>query len=131
MKYEIPQMLKQGRGAIVNNASAAGVVGFMNAAIYTASKHGVVGLTKSAALDCAQQGIRVNTVSPGAIETSMLEEAFRNNSQLRREQLVAMHPIGNTGQPTDIAQAVVWLCSDAAAFVTGHNLVVDGGFTVP
>jgi NAD(P)-dependent dehydrogenase (short-subunit alcohol dehydrogenase family) len=127
MKYEIPQMLKQGGGAIVNNVSIAGVISYGGKAIYTASKHGLIGLTKSAAFDCAPQGIRINAVSPGAIETSMLEETFRNNPQFTREQLVAMYPIGRIGQPIDVAEAVVWLCSDAAAFVTGHNLVVDGG----
>jgi len=107
MKYEIPQMLKQKGGAIVNNVSIAGVISYGGKAIYTASKHGLIGLTKSAAFDCAPQGIRINAVSPGAIETSMLEETFRNNPQFTREQLVAMYPIGRIGQPIDVAEAVV------------------------
>lgn len=126
MKYEIPQMLEQGGGAIVNTASAAGLVGLRNAGAYVASKHGVVGLTKTAALEYAQLGIRVNCVCPGYIETSMTAEILSDTE--RRTQILAAEPIGRVGTPVEIAEAVVWLCSDAASFVTGHAMTVDGGY---
>jgi len=126
MKHELPQMLKQGSGAIVNTASVAGLVGFQGIAPYVAAKHGVVGLTKTAALEYAKAGIRVNAVCPGVIDTPMVQRAFSHNPQLA-ESVAAVEPIGRLGQPQEIAEAVVWLCSDAASFVTGHPMAVDGG----
>src|SRR5438445_1194135 len=127
MKYEIPQMLKNGGGAIVNNSSVYGVIGHPQLPIYVASKHAVLGLTRAAALEYAKSGIRINSVAPGAIETEMMEQSIGNDKQLR-EALVALHPIGRAGKPEEIANAVVWLLSDKASFVTGHTLLVDGGW---
>jgi NAD(P)-dependent dehydrogenase (short-subunit alcohol dehydrogenase family) len=127
MKYEIPQMLHQRGGTIVNTASAAGLVGTRGTSAYVASKHGVVGLTKTAALEYAQQGIRVNCVCPGAIQTPMTERAWSDPE--RRARVIASEPVGRIGKPEEIAEAVVWLCSDAASFVTGHTMTVDGGYT--
>ncbi len=127
MKYEIPQMLKQGGGAIVNTASGAGLIGVPTMPAYVASKHGVVGLTKTAALEYAKSGIRVNAVCPGIIQTPMVERLVTEQPQLG-EALVAAEPIGRTGQPEEIAEAVVWMCSEAASFVTGHAMSVDGGY---
>ncbi len=129
MKYEIPLLLKQGGGAIVNTSSGAGVIGIKGGAAYTAAKHGVIGLTKAAALDYASQNIRVNAVAPGYIGTPMMDR-FTGGTAEGREQVIAEEPVGRMGQPEEIANAVVWLCSDAAAFVVGHALVVDGGQTV-
>lgn len=129
MKYEIEQMLKQKSGAIVNNSSVAGLVGFQGSPAYVASKHGVVGLTKTAALEYSKEGIRVNAVCPGVIKTAMVDRVIAGNPETEK-QLMAMEPIGRLGTPEEIAEAVLWLCSDAASFVTGHCLVVDGGFTV-
>jgi NAD(P)-dependent dehydrogenase (short-subunit alcohol dehydrogenase family) len=126
MKYEIVQMLPQGGGSIVNTASAAGLVGFSYASAYVASKHGVVGLTKTAALEYAQQGIRVNCICPGVIETPMTARGLRHPEL--RARLLASEPIGRVGTPEEVAEAVVWLCSDAASFVTGHAMTVDGGY---
>ena len=126
MKYEIPQMLQQGVGAIVNTASVAGLVGLPYASAYVASKHGVVGLTKTAALEYAKQGIRVNCVCPGYIETPMTEQG-RNDPE-RMAHMLASEPIGRLGKPAEIAETVAWLCSDAASFVTGHTMTVDGGY---
>lgn len=128
MKYEIPQMLSNGGGAIVNVSSGAGLVGVPGVPIYVASKHAVIGLTKSVALEYAKLGIRISAVAPGVIETDMLERFSKDNQQVR-QYLMAMHPIGRSGKPEEIANAVVWLCSDGASFVTGHTLVIDGGFT--
>jgi len=125
MKYEIPQMLSQGSGAIVNTASVAGLIGARGLAAYVASKHGVVGLTKTAALEYAQQGIRVNCVCPGVIETPMTARGLSDPE--RRAQIMANEPMGRVGTPEEVAEAVVWLCSDAASFVTGHTMTVDGG----
>lgn len=127
MKYQIPQMLKQGGGAIVNNSSIAGLIGFTNISIYAASKHGVIGLTKSLALEHAKENIRINAVCPGGIETDMLTHGFGEEGKI---QLKASHPIGRLGKSEEIASAVVWLCSDGASFVTGQALAIDGGFTV-
>jgi NAD(P)-dependent dehydrogenase (short-subunit alcohol dehydrogenase family) len=126
MKYEIPQMLKQGGGAIVNTASVAGLVGFPNMAAYVASKHGVAGLSKTAALEYAKSGVRVNAVCPGVIRTPMVERVIGNDPEVEKD-MTAMEPIGRLGTPEEIAEAVVWLCSDAASFVTGHTMTVDGG----
>jgi NAD(P)-dependent dehydrogenase (short-subunit alcohol dehydrogenase family) len=125
MKYELQQMLKQGGGAIVNTASVAGLVGLRNCA-YVASKHGVVGLTKAAALEYAKQGIRVNCVCPGYIETPMAALLMQDPDRLAL--MVASEPVGQLGYPAEVAAAVVWLCSDAASFVTGHTMAVDGGY---
>lgn len=127
MKYEIPQMLKQGGGAIVNTSSVAGLLGFQNIAPYTASKHGVAGLTKTAALEYATKGIRINAVCPGVIRTPMIDR-FTGGSKEAEAAFTALEPVGRLGLPEEIAEAVVWLCSDAASFVTGHPMVVDGGF---
>lgn len=127
MKYEIALMLKNGGGAIVNCSSVAGLVGFAGIPAYTASKHGVVGLTKTAALEYAQQGIRVNAVNPGVIHTSMIDR-FTGGKEEMEEAMIAMEPVGRMGKPEEIAQAVLWLCSDKASFVTGQPLAVDGGF---
>jgi len=128
MKYEIPLMLRQGGGAIVNTASGAGVKGFGGQAAYTAAKHGVVGLTKSTALDYASQNIRVNAVCPGIIATPMMNR-FTGGTAEGERRVIAQEPIGRMGKPEEIAATVVWLCSDAAAFVVGHAMVVDGGQT--
>lgn len=127
LKHEIPPMLAQGGGAIVNTASIAGLTGMPGAVAYGASKHGVIALTKSAALQYASGGIRVNAVCPGYIDTPMADAIFERvpDSEAR---ITAQHPLGRLGAPEEIAAAVVWLCSDAAAFVTGHPLVVDGGY---
>lgn len=126
MKYELTQMLKQGKGVIVNNSSAAGFSGLASAA-YGASKHGIIGLTRTAALEYVQQGIRVNAVCPGLIHTPMIEARLAHNPQ-SIERLLAVEPIGRIGQSAEVAQAVLWLCSDAASFVIGHAMVIDGGF---
>lgn len=129
MKYEIRQMLAQGGGAIVNMSSILGNVGFAGSPAYVASKHGVVGLTASAALEYAAEGIRVNAVCPGFIETPMLDHAGILGNPALREQIVALHPVNRLGKPEEVAAAVLWLCSDAASFVTGHAMLVDGGYT--
>ena len=126
MKYEVRQMLGQGGGAIVNTASAAGLVGVPSMPDYVASKHAVVGLTKTAALEYAKSGIRVNAVCPGVVQTSMVERVLQRAPGFD-EVALASEPIGRFGQPAEIGEAVVWLCSDAASFVTGIPLSVDGG----
>jgi NAD(P)-dependent dehydrogenase (short-subunit alcohol dehydrogenase family) len=126
MKYEIPAMLQHGGGAIVNTASVAGLVGFQGISAYVASKHGVNGLTKTAALEYAKAGIRVNAVCPGVIETPMVKRAFEKSPGME-EGVAAVEPVGRLGQPQEVAEAVVWLCSDAASFVTGLPMAVDGG----
>ena len=127
LKYEIRQMLKQGvGGAIVNMASVMASVGSAGAAAYTASKHGVIGLTKAAALETAKSGIRINAVSPATIETDMSERLF--GAPAVHKFVLGCHPIGRFGKPAEIAEAVVWMCSDKASFMTGQSLVLDGGF---
>ena len=127
MKAEIPQMLKQGGGAIVNTASVAGLVAITGTVAYIAAKHGVTGLTKAAALEYAKSGIRVNSVCPGYIQTPMVQGIFVENEGFE-ERVASRHPIGRLGEPSEIAAAVIWLSSDAASFVTGHNMPVDGGY---
>jgi NAD(P)-dependent dehydrogenase (short-subunit alcohol dehydrogenase family) len=127
MKYEITQMLRQGSGAIVNTSSIAGLVGLTGSSPYVASKHGVIGLTKTAALEYAQQGIRVNAVCPGVVRTPLVERII-GDVEGREQQYMEAQPIGRMGAPLEIAEAVLWLCSDAASFVTGHALSVDGGY---
>jgi NAD(P)-dependent dehydrogenase (short-subunit alcohol dehydrogenase family) len=129
MKHEIPLMLQHGGGAIVNTSSGAGVTAVKGQAAYTAAKHGVVGLTKVAALDYAQSNIRVNAVCPGIIDTAMMQR-FAGDSPEGRERVIGQEPVGRMGTPEEIAAAVLWLCSDAAAFVIGHAMVIDGGQTV-
>jgi NAD(P)-dependent dehydrogenase (short-subunit alcohol dehydrogenase family) len=127
LKYEIQQMLKQGDGgAIVNMASVAGLIGAPGSAAYAASKHGVMGLTKSAALEIARNGIRVNAVCPAVIETPMGDRLF-GEPEMHKFAL-GLHPIGRFGTPVEIAEAVVWMCSDRASFMTGQSIVLDGGF---
>jgi NAD(P)-dependent dehydrogenase (short-subunit alcohol dehydrogenase family) len=127
LKYEIQQMLKQGGGgAIVNMASVAGFIGSAGAATYCASKHGVMALTKSAALETARSGIRVNVVCPAVIETPMGERLW--GAPEAKKFALGLHPIGRFGKPEEIADAVVWMCSDGASFMTGQSLVLDGGF---
>ena len=129
MEYQVPIMLRSGGGAIVNTSSGAGVKGIAGQAAYCAAKFGVIGLSKAAALDYAKQNIRVNVVCPGIIETPMMDR-FSGGTPEGRERVIAQEPIGRMGRPEEIAAAVVWLCSDPAAFVVGHAMVVDGGQTV-
>lgn len=127
MKYQIPVLLKQGGGAIVNCSSIAGLIGFPGSPAYVASKHGVIGLTKTAALEFAKQNIRVNAICPGIIQTPMIDRFTHGEAQLHK-QLIAGEPVGRAGKPEEIAAAALWLCSDQSGFVTGHPLVVDGGW---
>jgi NAD(P)-dependent dehydrogenase (short-subunit alcohol dehydrogenase family) len=129
MKYEIAEMLKNGGGTIVNNASVGGLIGFPTASVYVASKHAVLGLTKTAALEYGKQGIRVNAVSPGPIETPMLERFAGGATSEAKTQMTNAQPIGRLGRPEEIAEAVVWLASDKSSFVTGQSLTADGGWT--
>jgi NAD(P)-dependent dehydrogenase (short-subunit alcohol dehydrogenase family) len=126
MKYEIPHMLKQGKGAIVNTSSLAGLKGLSGQAAYVASKHGVVGLTKSAALEYATSGIRINAVCPGVINTPLIAPNMKDRPHVEKVY-VDMEPIGRLGKPEEIASAVLWLCSDEASFVIGSIFSVDGG----
>ena len=126
MKYEIPEMIRTGGGAIVNTSSGAGVIGYPQQPIYIASKHAVLGLTKSAALEYAKSGIRINAIAPGVTETEMVERVAEDDKQLI-ESIKSITPIGRIGDPQEIANAVVWLLSDKASFVLGHTLLVDGG----
>lgn len=128
MKYEIPRMLQRGGGAIVNCSSVAGLIGFPNMAIYMASKHAVIGLTKVAAIEYSAQKIRVNAVNPAVIDTEMVDR-LAEGLNMKKEDLVQFHPIGRLGNAEEVAEAVVWLCSKKSSFVTGHSLLVDGGFT--
>jgi NAD(P)-dependent dehydrogenase (short-subunit alcohol dehydrogenase family) len=127
LKYEIRQMLKQGgAGAIVNMSSITGLVGAVGVAAYSASKHGVIGLTQTAALENAKTGIRINAVCPGFTETPMSDRVFRAPGV--HKYVLSCHPIGRLGRPKEIAEAVLWMCSDRASFMTGQSLVLDGGF---
>lgn len=129
MKYELLQMRKQGSGAIVNNSSLGGLVGIAERGIYHASKHGVVGLTKSAGLEYAAKGIRINAICPGIIETPMVTVMLETQPEAM-DALMQVVPMGRLGRAEEIADAVLWLCSDAASFIVGHALPVDGGYTV-
>jgi NAD(P)-dependent dehydrogenase (short-subunit alcohol dehydrogenase family) len=126
-KYEIAAMLANGGGAIVNNASVAGLGGMAGMGIYVASKHAVIGLTKATALEVARKGIRVNAVAPAAIETRMFTD-FAATEETQKK-MASLHPIGRIGKPEEIAEAVVFLCSDKASFITGETLAIDGGWT--
>jgi len=127
LKYELQQMLKQGRGGvIVNNASISGFIGSYGSATYAASKHGVLGLTKAAALEVARNGIRVNAVCPAAVETPMADRLF--GAPEVRKKVLGFYPIARFGKPIEVAEAVLWMCSGAAGFMTGQSLVLDGGF---
>lgn len=129
MRYEILLMLKQGGGAIVNTASAGGVVGFPGQAAYIACKHAILGLTKTAAIDYAIKGIRINAVCPGVIQTAMVDELISRTPQLE-SVFTKDIPNGRLGKPEEIADAVLWLCSSQATYVNGHGLIVDGGITI-
>ena len=128
MKHEIPLILEQGGGAIVNTSSGAGIKGFKGGAAYVAAKHGVIELTRAAALDYAASNIRINAVRPGIIDTPMMDR-FSGETPEGRQAVIAQEPVGRMGKPEEIAAAVVWLCSDASAFVVGHAMVIDGGQT--
>ena len=126
MKYELKQMLSQGGGAIVNTASIAGLIAAPHLGAYGASKHGVVGLTKTGAIECATKNIRVNAVCPGVIRTPMVETLFNERPEMEA-RMIKYQPVHRLGAPEEIGEAAVWLCSDAASFVTGHAMPVDGG----
>jgi NAD(P)-dependent dehydrogenase (short-subunit alcohol dehydrogenase family) len=128
MKHQVPAMLANGGGVIINCSSVAGLVGFPGSAAYVASKHAVVGISKTAALDYAQIGIRVNAICPGVIDTPMVDRALGESPEADAV-IRKMQPLGRPGQPEEIASAVLWLCSEGAAFTTGQAIAVDGGFT--
>jgi NAD(P)-dependent dehydrogenase (short-subunit alcohol dehydrogenase family) len=128
LKYEVPAMIKNGGGSIINTSSVAGHVGFPGASVYVASKHAVEGLTKTAALEFAKQGVRVNTVAPAAIETAMVDR-FVGTEGDQRNYLASLHPIGRMGRVEEIADAVLFLASGAASFIIGESLKIDGGLT--
>jgi NAD(P)-dependent dehydrogenase (short-subunit alcohol dehydrogenase family) len=127
MRHEIPRMLERGGGSIVNCSSVAGLVGFASIPAYVASKHGVVGLTKTAALEYAEAGIRVNAICPGVIDTEMVAR-FTGGQPEAEAAMLATEPIGRLGRPDEIADAVVWLCSERSSFTTGQAIAIDGGF---
>lgn len=127
MKYEIPIMLNQDSGSIVNCSSIAGLIGFPGVPAYVASKHGVIGLTKTAALEYAKSNIRINAVCPGMIQTPMIDRFAHGEAQIQK-QLIEGEPIGRIGRPEEIAEAALWLSSSKSSFVTGHSLTVDGGW---
>lgn len=129
MKYQIPEMLKNKGGSIVNCSSILGSVAFAGASAYVAAKHGVVGLTKTAAIEYASQGIRVNSVGPGFVVTPMLEKAGLLEDPGTKAFIESLHPIGRLGQPEEIAGLVVYLCSEKSSFVTGQHIHADGGYT--
>jgi NAD(P)-dependent dehydrogenase (short-subunit alcohol dehydrogenase family) len=129
MKYEIPQMLKQGAGAIVNTSSTMGLVAHGKAPAYATSKHGIIGMTRSAALEYVQDNIRINAICPGNTDTSIFDQ-LKENMPEAYQGLVAATPIGRFAQPEEIANAVIWLCSDAASYCSGHAMVVDGCYTI-
>jgi NAD(P)-dependent dehydrogenase (short-subunit alcohol dehydrogenase family) len=129
IRYEVPAMLASGGGSIVNTSSGAGLIGFPGMANYVAAKHGVIGLTKTAALEYAQQGIRVNCVCPGTARSKMVNDWLGGIAE-NEAQVVALHPIGRIAEPEEIAEVVIWLCSDAASFMCGAAVAADGGYTI-
>jgi NAD(P)-dependent dehydrogenase (short-subunit alcohol dehydrogenase family) len=128
MRAEIPIMIEQGAGSIVNCASIAGLRGFETRSAYSASKHGIIGLTRSAALEYAKEGIRVNAVCPGAIDTPLLDEATGGTAE-GRQAMVDFEPVGRVGRPEEVAAAVLWLCGPDSGFVTGAAIPIDGGLS--
>jgi NAD(P)-dependent dehydrogenase (short-subunit alcohol dehydrogenase family) len=130
MKYELQHMRKQGSGAIVNCSSIGGIRGGAQRGVYHGAKHGVIGLTTSAALEYAGQGIRINCISPGLFHTAMADQMMAAGQKGLLDAMLKQVPIGRFGRPDEIASVVLFLCSDAASMVVGHNLVVDGGFTI-
>ncbi|NET17153.1 MAG: SDR family oxidoreductase [Okeania sp. SIO1H6] len=127
LKYELPIMLEQGSGAIVNMSSVGGVVTIMpGMSVYSAAKAGIIGLTRAAAIEYAKSNIRINTISPGAVKTLALENNFTPD---QLTFINGLHPLGRIGKPMEVAEAVIWLCSERTSFVTGHNLIIDGGYT--
>jgi NAD(P)-dependent dehydrogenase (short-subunit alcohol dehydrogenase family) len=132
LRCQVPVMRAQGGGAIVNTASVMGLIGRPASALYIAAKHGVVGITKAAAIENAALGVRVNAVCPGMVETGLMKEAKERADQdpEYRNMLQSLQPIGRWAQPDELAHAVLWLCSDGASFMTGHPLVVDGGYSI-
>jgi NAD(P)-dependent dehydrogenase (short-subunit alcohol dehydrogenase family) len=129
LKYEIPAILEQSGGAIVNTSSGAGIIGFPTMSNYVAAKHGVIGLTKTAALEYATSGIRINAVCPGTARSKMVDD-WISGDPAKEAEVAALHPIGRIAEAEEIANAVLWLCSDAASFMIGHAMVVDGGYTI-
>jgi NAD(P)-dependent dehydrogenase (short-subunit alcohol dehydrogenase family) len=127
LKHELPPMLSAGRGAIVNSSSLAGLAGSRDRSIYSASKHAVIGLTKSTALEVARRGVRVNAICPAAIEGAM-DRLFMDHFRMTKEQMAAAVPLGRMGRPEDVASAVLFLCSEQAAYITGACLAVDGRY---
>ena len=127
MKTEIPHMITHGGGVVINVASVAGMIGFPALGPYVATKHGVIGLTKTAAMEYAQQNIRVNAVCPGLIDTAMADRFTRGRDSAVEQFILSLKPMRRRGTPAEVAEAVVWLCSDAASYITGHSMVVDGG----
>ena len=130
MKHEIPQMIGQGKGAVINTSSGAGLIGFPGQANYVAAKHGVIGLTRSAALEYITRGVRINAICPGTARSRMVDEWMDGSAEAEAE-VAALHPIGRIAEPDEIARAALWLASDASSFVVGVALPVDGGYTVP
>jgi NAD(P)-dependent dehydrogenase (short-subunit alcohol dehydrogenase family) len=128
MKYQIKHMLRHGGGSIVNTSSSAGVVSIPQVGIYSASKHGIVGLSKAAALEQARAGIRINVIAPGPVRTGLLSRMVQGKIEL--DAIAASVPMGRIAEPSEVSQAVLWLCSEAASYVTGHTLVLDGGVTI-
>lgn len=128
MRFEIPAILEAGGGAIVNTASGAGLIGFPGMAAYVAAKHGVIGLTKTAALEFGSQGVRINAICPGTARSRMVDEWLQGDPD-NLAQVAALHPIGRIAEPEEIAEAAIWLCSDAASFMCGAAIPVDGGYT--
>ena len=129
MKYEIPLMIQQGGGAIVNMSSILGVVAYADSSAYVAAKHGLIGITKTAALEYAVRKIRVNAVCPAFVATSMQERAGVVEGSEPWSQIAELHPVKRLGTPEEVADCVLWLCSDASSFITGHAMLVDGGYT--